>query len=58
MFSAIDFVSANAMFDITAITIPRTGNVMRDVVPRVVPGPGLEQQLALREVVQMQTRRP
>ena len=31
MLSAIDFVSANEMFDITATTIPRSGNVKNDV---------------------------
>ncbi len=33
MFSAIDFVSANDMLAITATTSPRSGNVMRYVVP-------------------------
>ena len=31
MFNAIDLVSANDMFDVTATTIPRSGNVMNDV---------------------------
>ena len=33
IFSAIDFVSANEMFVITATTSPRSGNAMRYVVP-------------------------
>jgi len=31
IFSAIDFVFADEMFDITATTIPRSGNVIRYV---------------------------
>lgn len=31
--SAIDLVSANEVFDVTATTIPRSGHVMNDVEP-------------------------
>ena len=45
MFSAIDFVSANEMFDITATTIPCSGNVIRYVVaadkPSWLPWPAI-----------------
>jgi len=37
MLSAIDFVSANEMFDVTPTTIARSGNVMRYVVPPIDP---------------------
>lgn len=33
MVNAIDLVFANEMFDVTATTIPRSGNVMNDVEP-------------------------
>jgi hypothetical protein len=33
MSNALDLVSANEMFDVTATTSPRSGNVMNDVVP-------------------------
>jgi hypothetical protein len=39
MFSAIDFVSANEMFAITATTIPRSGNVMSDELILAADGP-------------------
>jgi hypothetical protein len=50
MSSAIDFVSANEMFDITATTIPRSGNVMRyvDVSPAFHRAGPLSRRIRMR----------
>ena len=54
MFSAIDFVSANDMLAITATTSPRSGNVMRDVVPpmnsSLLPWPAIRVGLARKRI--------